>query len=690
MDRYNCISISNNIDELDLDMNNWMLLPFDMRKRSNEISLQKYGCTNEQLYNILKAKLLAYDNIDKVELESMIYKSRSILTEAMHNIKMASDKEYSEYPDGYTVDGSINSKLNKIQMSRAIMNTDDDIVIIPDFIDDKNPDYTIDQLENMYRKYYQANTEHRHRSDHYSVMIWGYTVLDMYNYIKQKFESEEYHKEIPLSQDVTSSDKELENYKDTVEQIDDNIELQLKQIDALAGSSNRTLSESVFLEGFSNKIKIKGKTYRQGMPEVTPFLTYDEYVNNPRCLDMKKICRVDPFTYVLNYMDSKNRPYEDIREAYSNHDEDKLLKLGWNPVVEPTSENFKFARERQIKWFDEFFHTEIYDLSKYKTRLNLDSLNESISMIEESKKLDPIYIIGVKENYLEDEWLNKHKYSKFGIAFDPSLLNIYHRNSVFDRLDKEDLKNFSGGKEITIFTVFSTPKNVLDLKNRINNKFNSNSKINRIEFNNRPNNFGLEFQLNKFICDTLDDCGYHYYNGIRDNIVRQQYSSQPKKIITLFDDKTDKFDTDELDLKTKALQRNNGFNKKYQIDDENISEFVHQRLIENFDIISENSSINEIIKNIRESVCPCDMFNSLPETKTFEDMVNQYNFDHKILSTFDQGNIDGIKKAVEDLYNIKDSLIFKKKFIDESEIQDYNNLIELIEQDIFMYRNISN
>ena len=683
MDRYNCISITNNLDELDIDMNNWILLPYDLRKRANEISLSKYGCTNEQLYNIIKAKLLSYESVDQSELESTIYKNKRILSEA-HNINISED----EFPDGFTNDGSINYKLDKIQMANNIMRSDDDITIINDFIDDKNPDYDLNKLEDLYSKYSQSNIEHRHRSDHYSAMIWGYSVTDMYSHIKQKLEAEEYHKEIPISQNITTTDIDLENYKNSVENIEDELELKLKQIDSLANGSNRSLEESVFLEAFSRKISIKGKTYRQGMPEVTPFLTYDEYVNNPRCLDMKQICRVDPFTYVLNYTDSANKPYKDIREAYYNNDHQKLLEMGWNPIVEPTPENFRLARERQINWFDEFFKVDIIDLSKYSTKLSINQLNEAYELIDESKKLEPIYIVGIKENSIENQLLNINKCSEFGISFNSSLIDVFHKNNTFDKMEKEDVKQFANQKPISLFVLFTSPEKKRELKSRLEDKFNSNSILNRIDFKNDKNNFNLDFQLSKYICDTLNDCGYNYFGGIRNNIVSQHYNSHPTKFIKLFDGNSDNYKVDEIDLVTKALQRNLGYNKVHDVDVEEVPEIVHQRLIENYDIKCDKAEINLIIKNIKNDIKPEDMFDSLPKSKSFDDIVNMYNLDHRILASTDPGNIDGIKGAIEDLYDVKGSLIFKTKFIDESEIQKYNDLINLIEQDIFMYQKL--
>ena len=55
------IKLSNNIAELDAEYNNWLQNPFDRRKVGDTKCLAKYGCTNTELYNRIRSKLLAVE-----------------------------------------------------------------------------------------------------------------------------------------------------------------------------------------------------------------------------------------------------------------------------------------------------------------------------------------------------------------------------------------------------------------------------------------------------------------------------------------------------------------------------------------------------------------------------------------------------------------------------------------------------
>ena len=89
MDQFNVLDITNDMYSLERDMNDWSLLTYDQRMRANDECLARYGCTNQELYNMLKARILDKEgNSGETEftLENFLIRSRQALMEASLNI----------------------------------------------------------------------------------------------------------------------------------------------------------------------------------------------------------------------------------------------------------------------------------------------------------------------------------------------------------------------------------------------------------------------------------------------------------------------------------------------------------------------------------------------------------------------------------------------------------------------------
>lgn len=439
MDQFNVLDIMHitTVDSLDQDYNQWELFPYDLRKKSDDVCIQKYGCNNTQLYNIMKAKLIQYEDdgqdlvAESVDMKIMINKIKFALNEGF-----TTDKNKDELL-GYMKNGMINDRLNKIEQSKNLMKFDDDWVIICDFIDDDHPDYTINDLNNLFAKYNSSNTEHRTHSDEYSVQIWGRSVFGMYSYMKQKFEILD-TKDQDIEFVPDKNDQDITNYTRTIEtESGDDLQLMIRKMDCYNTSPIRSLYESKVLEQFGDKIKVGNKTYRQDLPGVVPFLTYTEYLHNRNGLDQKKINNVDPFTYVFN----KKHTAESLQELYRNGQKEELLEFGWNPEVEPTVEAILYAREKQIKWFDEHKLFKITDIS------NFDLLSEASE--ESTSKLTPVFLVvnankfdknDAKRKIMSKIGFNTLKdYNNVGLSLEPSLNTIY---SIDYKSKGNDTKSF--------------------------------------------------------------------------------------------------------------------------------------------------------------------------------------------------------------------------------------------------------
>ena len=125
------IKLSNNIAELDAEYNNWLQNPFDRRKVGDTKCLAKYGCTNTELYNRIRSKLLAVEkpketiDVSEAGFVNNTYKKQNDPAEIISKINAAND----------------------------IMRNNPYIIIINDFIEGEIPDYTEQDLFDMYEKF---------------------------------------------------------------------------------------------------------------------------------------------------------------------------------------------------------------------------------------------------------------------------------------------------------------------------------------------------------------------------------------------------------------------------------------------------------------------------------------------------------------------------------------------------------
>ena len=111
----NVLSICDNLNQLELDYNNWNMLTDDQKRISNDICMQRYGMNNIQLYEEQKARLTA-------------------LTEA---VRMIANND------------TMKSLEDKMEQTRIAMDNDPMVVIIP--VVDVEP-FSVDL---MYHNYMQ-------------------------------------------------------------------------------------------------------------------------------------------------------------------------------------------------------------------------------------------------------------------------------------------------------------------------------------------------------------------------------------------------------------------------------------------------------------------------------------------------------------------------------------------------------
>jgi hypothetical protein len=338
MDSQNIIDLYNNLEDLDKEMNTWLGLSFDIRKRSDDACMLKYGCTNTELYNRTKAMLVKHTDLpeDPVEIGAVVSES------------FRSD-------DNRVNDLSDQVMYNKIQTSQLLQSQDSNVVIINDFMGEQ-PDYTMDDLYDTYNKFLNLPSNYQGYSNDYSMSLWGRAVPQMFTYMKNKIESyEDEENNLIIKTNRIKDDRLVQYKKEIIEAADNNdfLKYAVHKMDCLSKHTGVSIYESSVLESFAEQISYKEYDYRKDIPSVVPYLTYTEWVNIASDHD------VLPFQYLIIDDPKKyDQVIHDLQlQLVSVTDksviEDKILNAGWNPYIKITAESMKEARERQIKWFNE-------------------------------------------------------------------------------------------------------------------------------------------------------------------------------------------------------------------------------------------------------------------------------------------------------------------------------------------------
>ena len=588
MDNYNVIDIPEDLDSLEEDYNNWLDLPFDSRKASNSICIKKYGCTNEQLYQIIKDKLTntsINEQESEIPLKQYLFRNKRILRESTDsNVPSVEDRELIEYRN------TIRNESNDYVMSN------------------------------------------------------------------------------------------------------------IRAIDCLEESDNRTNYESYILENFGDTININGHNYRQDMPGVMPFLTYYEYLHNTKSLDQRKIHARNPFVYVLNRINNR----KNIEAAYANHDNEALIEMGWNPYVEPNTESFKYARERQIDFFNEYYGFNICDISKFHTS-KAEELLEVSNDVTYNTKLQPIFIVLISSTYKPDKITNKkytyNDFSKIGLSLDSSLDSVYFYrlgtttttdkkytfalnttaeiNSIKE-LEKVDITkdNELTAKSLHILTFFVTPRVKAAIKNGI--KFYIKNQTTGDQFDSiisvvndkykKDISFGLHILVAQFIDSIFRISSIYNKNDLR--LVKYKENSN---IYIIYNGTVSGYKKNKVDSNIAWLQKNgnrdsmNFFDTKNP-DGDNIDFYDFDSYIQKYSFVNTVDGVKleyyNAVQNMYDILTPTSIITeSILDpgvVLSADNIFNSYKNSIEVLAQYDSSNIEGIKKEAKELfilYSICDSLI---------------------------------
>ncbi len=672
-----------NKDELDLDFNKWeSTLTYRQRKIANMQCEDKYGCTVPELYDRLNAQLASKDEF--------------------FNMNEAFDI-FGDNIDEDILNWSRDQKINK---SLSVIGKEKDIIILIDFGKDNLTEKEINKVKDLYHKF-QSEISHDRRilSNNYSLAIWGKSVTDMYKYLISKYETDDNKMvgvEVPEENII---DKTLSQSIDIYENADP-FHKELMKIDAY--TSKESFYETAVLQNEVETYTESKFSYDSELPSITPFLTFDEYC------DYFEDCYTNSYNYA--FIEDGKKYYNTIKMLQEANNSEAQLELGWNPAIKITPETIKVARDRQVKWMDEnCANIEIIDISDIDTQLEdalLEKSDEYKGIIDTRFLLKPVYIVLSYASTAMGKIINKVKKSEFshaGISFDSSMENIYtyNRQKEYhqDGFTKESLDMYRSrdkNKDVKLMvnTIFVPTEAWKKMK----------STLKYYEDNKEKSKYGIrnlfDFLINKSR-DTANSlvmvCSQFVDNMLKmanidithksSNLVAPKDFEAPKegsKIFTIFKGNKKDYNKKAIDKKVKALERSNELSQLNIMEEHALIEHIFAGLIENyFTCDSDNAVVHESIMKIRKMLTPTAAIvvtefklpvrftdNGSLEIDLAKNLQTEYNESHKLLSLYDETNMNGIKHEVARMFYIN-GIIEKKLQKMKKTDKEFKTLMDL-------------
>ena len=319
MDRENVIIPTDNLDELEQDMIQWTTLPYNVRQNSDDACIRRYGMTNIDLFNKIKAMIMRFnyspDNINNQEDDNLVTES--------------------------TFENFFHSDIvTRTQLSLGLQKNP--LIVI---IDPTDNDDVIFKKMNSFGLLTDTN---KRFSNDYSMQLWGYNVPNMYDILINKRKSQEI--------DINTNDNlvresVIKRTDDLFSPLEDQINhliVEDNKLELFGYYKNLEESKDEYNSYGSSKVKILSEavenainceSYKGVLPLATPFFTEDE---------LEELLGTEKFDHIVFPKD--NDYFKALKEAKSD---EELLSLGWNPSVSINENTMKYAQERQERWFQE-------------------------------------------------------------------------------------------------------------------------------------------------------------------------------------------------------------------------------------------------------------------------------------------------------------------------------------------------
>ena len=676
MDKFYVLDLTDNLDTLENDYNNWMNLPYEFRMRSDDECIKRYGMNNFKLYERMKSNISQSinntdDNIvatvsEDVEIGDDFYDKQ--YSDAIEFIR----KVYRDHPEKRDICIKYNEDPNTALIYPGVSH----------------------QIEELYTKYCGLISKYKRLSNGYSMSIWGYNVPNMYIICKtmsstNAAEVEQWHNTITISEDV---DTFMNPIKDRVDKlITEDDKLGLLRIKLSTCESSMKLSDKCICESIVKTIDENiNKDFSDNIKKVVPYFTIDE---------MNRMGR----TYNISNPDNY---YYDLKDAIRKNNTERILSLGWNPSVSLTNENIEFARNKQILWANKNMPT-IVDVRNIISESTI--LNESSSKMRkqyEDNKLYPVYIVLSYTDTLFGHIIRRITKSTFthaGISLDSDLKKIYtfkyETETHEDGARIEDLAWYlhkSDNALISVFTFFVGPKvykiikDKIDffMKNNDNTKYSFTNVVNILLNRSLANDpMNMSMVCSQFVDTILRVANINLVNKSSNLVIPQDYYIENNpKVYKVYEGYV-------KDYKDKSVEKiiatlfSTKSKRQLTYKDTLMEMYMHENNIDNYSIdITDNEEADKIMREFEDLLLPEEYIceKSLPikvddKTVTIEfrkTLEEEYQDAHRLLLSYNNENLTGIKHELARLYYIIISIEKKFKSMKKDD-KEYRTLINL-------------
>lgn len=524
-------------------------------------------------------------------------------------------------------------------------------------------------------------------------------------------------KEIVLNE----SDMAIKNtYTDIVSEGEYNILESFAKILSYGGEEEKVISfiESAALDSMYREISEKyGQNSKYNfdadLPEFTPYYTPTEYRNllpDKDISDFDYIMIQDPVMY--------RRALENLYRAMKNATDgetikkcqDKMTELGWMPQAEPTLANMAYARARQIMW-----------LEKNKPKIQfIDVRNiDGVEGVEEATStkiapiisLEPIYIcLSYTNTFFGNiiNWWKKSKYSHSALSLDERLDKMVSFNRDLKTGEGgffiegiQDYKNpKTGDADLCVLGMFVTKEQKKKIKEVIdwyqkNKRFTHYSlgNIANIVFNRTTESvYSLSMVCSQFVDNVLKLANIDITRKANNLVSPEDFlhvASDENKVYIVYQGLRSKYSPKAVKAKMDSILRFRKRDYLPKITAKEVMVSMVNPTIDSFLVeCTDNKDKQSILEEAIELLTPTSIMEAkripIGFTKkgdvyidTKRDLEAEYQEAHRLLSSYDDTNLQGIKHELARLFYVVSIIDRRVGKIDDHSSAEYKDLIKL-------------
>lgn len=685
---YYIINNVNNLDDLEKEWQNYSKLHKDLRRRSDEKSIEFFGKNNFDRYKEMKKSLMKYDDYD----------IEDIPLEESENIIQPEEEPHIRVELNYPYDSSIAAKKWSEETMRVII----------------TPRYHLNELEKLWNDFLNQPKKLRRESDWKSLELFGLNNQDHYEALKNNILRVQDIKDANISESSTPC-IEMSTFDYSCKDLD-KLSGICRDIKLLEISTYNPKSISEFLKKdkiLDSNIKEEDDFIDSKIPIILPSLTADEMIDigvfnsdsvynefvpisldenftvNDWFEDYIGLCSgvISENTQklsLLRYRKLNELCYQLSKDPENLELKQSILELGWNPEIPYTEENknlaYKNTKRKLKEFYNEFQFIDISDID------DICYLNEVDDVKED---LHPVHFILFSSKALISKAIKKvtkSDYSHVAISLDSNMDNMFSFNMKGGGFVQEKLSNYPQDIKILVNTIFLKEEDHNKISEIINyyqeHQKETHYSIKNL-FNilfNKVEESDMNMVCSQFVHKVLSLADINLIDKPNNLVVPEDFNKSGKKIYTIYKGKISNFKPFKINQKLKKLKASaQVFKEIFKITQRN------ERILEmyNVEAIGESKEFpvqfdndgNLLIKNIKKI--------------NYEE---EYAKSHKLLILYEKNNnLEGMKYELSKLWfmtNLLDKMRYNSKRTSRGEIKAINDAKAKIQNDFQKYMKI--